>query len=266
VTRDNELVTLDAGREIWRERLNSRVTTPPLVAGERVFVVGVDRIVHAFDAQDGRKLWTLQRPGDALTLAQAAVLTPFKNTLLVGHGPRLLGVDPTAGTLRWEVAFASPRGTNEVERLADLVGPAARQGDAVCARAFQSSVGCADAERGSLLWSRTSGGVHNVAADEGFVFGADASGRISAWRAANGEVAWTSDRLLYRGLSGPAVFGPAVVFGDAEGLLHFFARDSGQPLQRLSTDGSAIVAPPLGVGPLLIAVTRAGGVFAFRQE
>jgi len=38
-------------------------------------VMGVDRIVHAFDALDGRRLWSYQRPGEALTLAQPGVLT-----------------------------------------------------------------------------------------------------------------------------------------------------------------------------------------------
>jgi GT2 family glycosyltransferase len=37
------------------------LATAPLVAGERVFVLTVDRIVHAFDAIDGRRLWTMQR-------------------------------------------------------------------------------------------------------------------------------------------------------------------------------------------------------------
>ena len=141
VTRDNELLTLEAGRVLWRDALKARVTTPPLVAGERVFVMGVDRVVHAYDVRDGRKLWTFQRPGDALTLAQPGVVSPFKDTLLVGQGPRLVGLDPLRGNVRWEVVLASPRGTNEVERLADLVGPAARHGDTVCARAFQSAVG-----------------------------------------------------------------------------------------------------------------------------
>jgi outer membrane protein assembly factor BamB len=43
------------------------VVTAPLVAGERVFVVGVDRSVQAFDAATGRLLWVMRRPGDALT-------------------------------------------------------------------------------------------------------------------------------------------------------------------------------------------------------
>ena len=142
-------MVFDAGKLLWRQRVPSRVVTPPLVAGERVFVMSVDRVVHAFDVLDGRRLWTLQRPGDALTLSQAGVIAAYKNTLLVGQGPRLAALDPLRGTLQWEVPMASPRGTNEVERLADLLGPALRLGDKVCARAFQSAVACVDASRGA---------------------------------------------------------------------------------------------------------------------
>jgi outer membrane protein assembly factor BamB len=263
VTRDNELAVFDQGKPTWRSRIGSRVTTPPLVAGERVFVVGVDRVVQAFDALDGRKLWTLQRPGDALTLSQRGVLRPFQDTLLVGQGPRLAGVDPSKGTLRWEVAIASPRGTNEVERLADLVGPASRVGGVVCARAFQAAVGCVDAQQGTLRWTRNIGGTEGVASDEQVVVAADASSRISAWKTASGDVAWNSERLLHRDLSAPLVRGETVVFGDLEGQLHFMSRADGTPQLRLPTDGSPVVSTALA-GGTIVAVTRSGGVFAFR--
>ena len=240
--------------------------TPPLVAGERVFVKTVDRTVHAFDALDGRKLWTFQRPGDALTLGQAGVLTSFKDTLVVGHGPRLLGVDPVRGTLRWEVPIASPRGTNEVERLADLVGPALRVGNQVCARAFQAAVGCVDGDRGTLQWSRNVGGVQAVGGGAVVVAGADASDRITAWRQASGEMAWTNEKFLHRGLSGAASIGKAVVFGDAEGQIHFLDQDTGEAVLRLPTDGSAVVGAPVVSGNTLVVVTRSGGVFAFKPE
>jgi outer membrane protein assembly factor BamB len=266
VTQDNELVTLDAGREIWRKPLPARVATAPLVAGERVFVMGVDRAVHAFDAQDGRKLWTLQRTGEALTLAQRSVLMAFKDTLVVSQGVRLTGVDPLRGTVRWETAVASPRGTNEVERLADLVGPALRVGDTICTRAFQSAVGCVNAERGTLSWTKNVGGVEGVGGDDKLLFGADASGRITAWNTANGEVAWTNERLLHRELSAPLAAGKTVLFGDLEGYVHFLARDSGTTLLRLPTDGSPVAAAPVQSGGTLLVVTRNGGLFAFRPE
>ncbi len=266
VTRDGELVTFDGGKPTWRKTLGVRVTTAPLVAGERVFVMGVDRVVQAFDVVDGRKLWVLKRADDPLALAQNGVLAAFKDTLLVGQGPRLAGVDPLNGNVRWEVPIGAPRGANEIERLADLVGPPARLGDTVCARSFQAAVGCVDAERGTVIWARNIGGLDAISADPEFVFAGDASDRLTAWKTPSGDVAWTSDKLQYRGLSAPLGTSRSVVFGDQDGVLHFLARDSGQALLRLPTDGSAIVAAPVAIGDTLLAVTRKGGLYAFRPE
>jgi outer membrane assembly lipoprotein YfgL len=265
VTRDGELVVFDQGAVKWRKALGTRVSTAPLVAGERVFVLGVDRAVQAFDVLDGRKLWILQRPGDPLTLAQSGVLGAFKNTLIVGQGPRMAGVDPTRGEVRWDVVVGSPRGANEIERLADLVGPAVRVGDTICARSFQAAVGCVDAEKGTTLWSKNIGGTDAVAADPDYVFAGDASDRITAWKA-NGDAAWTSDKLLYRSLSAPLSVGKTVVFGDEDGTLHFLSRETGDALLRLTTDGSAIVAQPVVSGTVMLVVTRKGGLFAFRPQ
>ena len=266
VSRDGELVVFDAGKPSWRKALGVRVATAPLVAGERIFVLGVDRAVQAFDAIDGRKLWSLQRPGDPLTLSQPGVLTAFKDTLVVGQGPRMIGLDPLRGSVRWDVAAASPRGTNEVERLADLVGPANRVIDSVCARSFQAAVACVNADRGTLVWTRNVGGTNALGGDEQFVFGADASDRVTAWRRVSGEVAWTHEKLLNHELSAPLSVGQTVVFGDAQGLVHWLSRDKGEAMLRLPTDGSAIVAGPVVSGTTMLVVTRNGGLFAFRPE
>jgi outer membrane protein assembly factor BamB len=246
--------------------LPSRVTTAPLVAGERVFVLAGDRSLHAYDALDGTKLWTVKRPSDPLTLSQGGVIAAFKDTLLAGQGPRLAGFDPMNGELRWEVTVGNPRGTNEVEQLADLVAPVGRIGDLVCVRSFQASVGCVNAERGALAWTKTVGGNEGVAADDQLVFGADASDRITAWKTGSGEVAWQSEKLLYRGLGAPLTTPRAVVFGDGEGVVHFLSRDKGDTLLRLTTDGSPIAAAPVVSGPTMLVVTRNGGLYAFRPE
>jgi len=266
VTRNNELVVFEQSSQRWRKALNSRVSTAPLVAGERVFVMGVDRVVEAFDALDGRPLWRLQRPTDALTLAEPGVLAPYKNTLLVGQGPRLLGVDSLRGSVSWEVALANPRGTNEIERLADLVGPPVRLGDVLCARAFQSAVACARLDNATLRWSRQVGGIEPVGGDTELVVGADASDRITAWKTASGDIAWTQEKLLYRDLSGPLVTEAAVLVGDFEGYVHALARDDGRLLARWSTDGSAVVAPPVRLGDTVLVVTRNGGIYAMRLQ
>jgi outer membrane assembly lipoprotein YfgL len=266
VTRDGDLVTLDAGKIIWRKHLNAAVYTAPFVAGERVFVLGVDRSVQAFDAVDGKQLWTYAKAGDALTLSQAGVLTAWQDTLLFGLGARLTALDPLKGTVRWEVPVAAPRGTNEVERLADLVGPAARVGSIYCVRAFQNGIGCVDAERVTALWSINLGGAQAVGADQDYVFAGDASDRLSARRRANGETVWLSDKFQNRKLSGMLPVGKVLVFGDLDGWVHFLDRSNGTPLLRLPTNGSPIVGAPVRAGNTIAVTTQDGAVFAFRPE
>lgn len=265
VNRDNELVVLDNGKVAWKKALPTPVVAAPLVAGERVFTLTLDRQVIAFDALDGRKIWELKRPGEPLTLAKAGVLMAYKDTLVVGQGPRLAGVDPLKGQLRWEASVATPRGTNEVERLADLVGPAVRQGDLLCARAFQSSVGCVNAERGSALWNRVTGGTNGVGADDQVVVAGDASDRLSAWKLANGDLAWSADQFQRRKLSEPVLLNKQVLVGDFEGQVHLLDRDTGKTRSRLATDGSPVVTVTL-LGDTALVATKSGGLFAIKAE
>lgn len=266
VTRANELVALDSGKEIWRKKLTAVAYTAPFVAGARVFVLTADRAVTGYDGQTGRKLWSQQRPGEPLVLRQGGVMLAVGNTLVVGLSGRMVGLDPLTGAVRWEAPLASPRGINDVERLVDLVGSVARDGDTVCARAFQTAVGCVNAARGAVLWTKPSNGNEGLSGDGRLVFGTEADGKVVAWKSENGERAWITDRLQYRALTAPLSLGRSVVIGDNTGLVHMLSREDGTPLNRLTTDGSPVAAAPVVAGNTLVVVTRNGGVYGFVPE
>ena len=266
VTRGNEVVALDNGREIWRQKLAAQAFTSPFVAGGRVFVLAADRSVNAFDGQTGRRLWTQQRPSEPLVLRQSGVMLAVGDTLVVGLAGRLSGLNPLNGSIRWEAPIASPRGINDVERLVDLVGSVSRLGNTVCARAFQASVGCVDAQRGALLWTKPANGAQGMDGDDRLVFGTEADGRVIAWLRADGERAWSTDNLRYRSLGSPLVVGRSIAIGDSAGFLHLLSRADGSVLNRLSTDGSPVAAAPVLSGNTLIATTRSGTVFGFAPE
>ena len=99
VNRNNELIALDGGREIWRQKLSAVSLTAPFVAGERMFVLSGDRSVTAFDAATGRKLWQQQRPGEALVLQQSGVILSVGDTLVVGLGRTFGGLNPQTGSV-----------------------------------------------------------------------------------------------------------------------------------------------------------------------
>ncbi len=266
VTTGNELVVFEGANALWRERLPGRVVTSPLVAGERVFVQMLDRGVRAYDAANARWLWQYQRAGsDPLALAQPGVLSAFRDTLLVGVGARLVGLDPSRGAVRFETSLGVPRGSNEVERLADLIGPAVRIDDDVCVRAFQLAVGCVDMNRGTLRWSRPQAGQQGLAGAGDVLVGADSAGRLVAWRSDSGETLWRVDRFQHRSLSTPAVWNELVVVGDYEGQLHFLSAQDGRTVARVSLD-DALNGPPRVVDGSLLVATRAGTLYALRSR
>ena len=266
VTQANDVVALQDGREIWRQKLSAQAYTSPFVAGGRVFVLAADRSVNAFDGQTGRKLWAQQRPYEPLVLRQSGVILAVGDTLVVGLAGRLAGLNPSNGNIRWEAPIASPRGVNDVERLVDLVGRVSRDGDIVCARAFQASVGCVNTARGNLVWTKPANGSQGLYGDDRFIFGTESDGTVQAWRRSDGEKAWSTDRLRYRNLSAPLVVGRSVAVGDFAGFVHLLSRDDGSLLNRLATDGSAIAAAPVLANNTLVTVTRNGGVFGFIPE
>ena len=266
VTRDNQVVALEGGRESWRRLLSTQSYTAPLVAGGRVFVLGADRSLSAYDARNGARIWQLDRPAEPLVLRQAGMLQAVGNTLVAGLAGRMVGIDPDNGSVRWEAPLAAARGTNDVERLVDLVGGVSRQGNVLCARAFQNAVGCVDAATGNLRWTKTASGATGVAGDSERVYGAESDGRVMAWRADTGDRAWSADQLRWRRLTGPLVLGRSVVVGDNTGLVHLLSREDGSPLNRLTTDGSGIAATPVVAANTLVVVTRSGGVYGFVPE
>lgn len=266
VTRANQVVALEGGRELWRHRLPTQSYTAPLVAGGRVFVLGADRSLTALDGRNGAKLWSLQRPAEPLVLRQAGVLLAVGNTLVAGMAGRLVGINPDDGNVRWEAPIAAARGTNDVERLVDLVGPVSRQGSIICARAFQTAIGCVDAADGTLRWSKPANGATGLAGDGQQLYGAEADGQVMAWRADTGERAWQTERLKWRQLTGPLVLGRSVVVGDSTGLVHLLSRQDGSALDRFATDGSGIAATPVAAGNTLVVVTRSGGVYGYRPQ
>ena len=265
VTLNNELVVLQSGKVLWRSRLTSQSYTHPLIAGERVFMMMADRSVLAYDLASGQRLWMQQRPGEPLVLKQNGVLMPFQNTLLVGLGGRLTAINPDNGQVKWDVPIANPRGINDLERLVDLVAKPSRVNNSVCVRAFQAQVGCVDALRGSILWTRASVGSQGVDGDAKTLIGTESNGMVQAWSRTTGDRLWDSDRLKYRELTGPLFTSKGVVIGDSGGWLYLLSSADGSLINRVQTssDGFASTPTALADGGFVV-LTRDGLLQAYQ--
>ncbi len=195
VTERGELVVLAADGKIQRTiSLGGVALEVPLLLGNTAVVRLADNRVAGWDLTAGTRRWVLQRNLPPLVLhaqsglagatqppeeAKTAVLGP-SDVLVNMPGGRLVWIDATTGAARWESQVATPRGSNEVERIVDLLGAPVAQGPDVCVASYQTLVACFGAESGRRLWSRNITATSPAAADARFVYVADDQSRLHA--------------------------------------------------------------------------------------
>lgn len=262
-SRRGELLTFGAdGKPGWRVQLTSDVLTPPLVGRGVVVIRTTDQRVTAFEIDSGKRRWTFSRTSPPLTLRAASDLAFAGDNVLVGFpGGRLVALALGNGAPRWEAVVAEPKGSTEVERLADIVGPVVVIGRDACAAAFQGRLTCVEHANGNLRWSRELSAGGGPAFDASRAFAVDSGGAVVALSRDAGASLWRNDKLANRQLSSPAVAGGAVLVGDFKGYLHALRADSGEFAGRLSLDG-AVVAPLRSWADGVIVQTQ-GGTLAF---
>jgi outer membrane protein assembly factor BamB len=264
-SEEGEVVALDAktGAVRWRARASSEVLAPPALGGGLVLVRSIDNRVFAFGADDGKRRWVYQRAPTSLVVRAPAGIAIEGDLLYAGFpGGRLAAIALANGALRWEAAVALPKGSTELERVADVIGDPATQGREVCAAAYRSRVACFDAASGRQLWARDVIALSGVTLDERYAFVTDERGAVHALDRANGQSVWKQDGLAYRQVSTPLARGEAVVVGDFEGYVHFLARESGAFLARQETDGAALRAMPVPLLGSVLVQTEGGGLYA----
>ncbi len=255
------------GKLRWKAQASSEVLSAPAIGLGVVVVRSMDNRVVAFDADTGTRKWSVQRTAPPLTLRTAPGITIAGSNAYVGlAGGRLLSLTLASGAPRWEVAVGDPRGVTELERIADISGTPVVSGREVCAVAYQGRVACFDVASGTPRWAAALSSDVGVATDERFVYAADERGALNAFARNGGTKAWRNNQLANRRLSTPVTSGRAVAVGDYQGYVHFFSKEDGSLLARVSTDGSPILAAPVVAGGNLVFQTQSGTVVALAAE
>lgn len=262
------ILAFDAdGKVRWKAQTSSEVLSLPVIGSGLVIIRSHDNRIIALDVETGVRRWVAQRAAPALTLRTASGMAIAESSVFVGlPGGRLVALALSNGGARWDVAVGNPRGTTELERIADVSGAPIIAGEDVCAVAYQGNVGCFNMTTGSARWVRPLSSDVGISVDEGFIFATDERGAVTAFTHGAGLNVWRNDKLANRHLSTPASFGRAVVVGDSQGYVHFLSRENGAFLGRVGTDGSAILSAPVVAGMNLIFQTQAGAVIALAVE
>ena len=268
-TSKGQLLAFDAGgKPLWKAQLSGEVLAPPAIDGTLIVARAGDGRIQGFDAANGKQRWAYQRSTPALSLRSYSGVVVDRGAVFAGFpGGRLVAVSAANGNVGWDSVVALPRGTTELERVADVMGPPVVDGDRVCAVAYQGRVACFDTQSGSTIWARDASSVSGMSADHRSVYLTDEKSAVVAFDKSSGTSLWKQDKLAGRGVSAPLAFGRFVIVGDFQGHVHLLSREDGSFAARLATDGAAIGAQPVALDENKILVqTRRGGLFAISVQ
>ena len=255
------------GTLLWKAKASSEILSPPALGEGLVVVRSGDNTLTAYDVQDGRRKWVYQRPMPALSLrVTAAPLIDGKYVFVGFPGGKLIAVSVANGAALWDGTVALPKGTTELDRVADITSVPVISGRTICSVAFQGRVACFDLTSGNLIWAREMSSSAGLTIDGRYLYVTDDKGAVHALDMASGASLWKQDKLFLRRLTAPVAQRGLIAVADVQGFVHFLNRDDGSFVARLPSDGSAVVAPLQTLGGNLLMQTSNGGIYAIEAQ
>ncbi|MFZ4536004.1 outer membrane protein assembly factor BamB [Propionivibrio sp.] len=255
------------GKLLWKAKATSEILSPPALGDGIVVVRSGDNRLAAYDALDGKRKWIYQRPTPALSLRVTSSPVIEGKFVFAGFpGGKLIAVSTSNGAAMWDGTVALPKGSTELDRVADITSAPVISGRTICAVAFQGRVACFDLSNGNLAWARDMSSAVGLAIDGRYLYVTDDKGSVHALDMASGASLWKQDKLSLRRVSAPLTRRGLIAVADVQGVVHFLNRDDGSFVARLTTDGSPVIAPLQALGSLLLVQTSNGGVYAIEAQ
>lgn len=268
-TPKGEVLAFDAatGKALWKVATSAEILAAPALSDDLVIVRGSDARILALDKSSGKRRWIYQRSTPALTLRSNVGVVVLPNGVAAGFpGGKLVLISLSNGAQLWEATVAQPKGTTELERVADITSSPVVVGDNICAVAVQGRVACFSISNGNQLWSRDISSIGGLDADDKAVYVSSDQGAVLAFDISNGFNLWKQDKLVNRDLSRPIVIGDAVLVADSLGTVHALKRQTGAFVARINTDNSPISAEPQRIPHGIVVQTLSGAVYALSAE
>lgn len=264
VDENNNLIAFDInGKQIWQTGIGVDVSSVPVGASGTFLVRGIDFSVVAYSTSNGAQRWKYVRQLPPLTLRVNTPVDVNNARVYAGFpGGRLVALDLNAGTVSWEGTLASPTGTTEIERIADVTGTPIYNFREVCAASFQGKLGCLDAVSSRPIWTVDFSAPSGASVDDRYIIAPNELGDMFAFSRSGGKQVWRIETFQRRVPTTPSVIGRAVAVGDFAGYVHFIERDTGKTIARTKVGSTAFTSQPVPVETDALIVQSRGGSVA----
>ena len=252
------------GLPAWSADVGSEVISIAGALDSTVIVRTNDNRILAYDLVTGDKLWTVTQTPPALTLRGGGVPLVLDGIVYAGmDNGKVIAISIESGNVIWEARVSVPSGRSELERIVDVDGQLAADGNNIYASSYHGRVVAINRTNGRIVWARDIASVSGVATDQSLVYVSDRDDNVWALEKETGVSVWKQEKLLYRELSAPVVQDKAVLVGDYKGFLHALSKEDGRITGRTNLSNDPIHMSPASTASRSFVIDTNGRLAAY---
>lgn len=260
-------VNASNGDIIWDFNVQSPIRSAPAAYGQVVIIVTLDNQTYAFNAQDGRVLWThkgFQVPTSISGQRMASI--KFSESYVPYSSGEIFALRIENGRKLWNDNLSSARRRDTLSTLADIGGYSVVTGDVVVATSNSGKTIAWDRVTGRRLWERNFGSTQPMWALGNYAVLLSLRSELLLFSLDNGKIVWNEPLKRYKNdnkqeeevaWTAPIVANERIYIANDLRELQSFDLKTGAPVRQFSLSAKAY-SPPVIVNQHLYILTNNG--------
>lgn len=233
------------GSLAWKTQLDSEILASPVVGSEIVVARSGDGKVYGLNTYDGSVIWTISRQLPRLTLRGESRPTVTQGVVFAGFADgNMAALEASTGRAIWDFPISFARGSNEIDRLADVDTDPLLVGDHLYITSYRDVTHALNIKTQRIDWSAEVSSFNSMAYDAVNLYISDRNGVIHQIDRRTGAINWSQAGLKLFSTSAPISFKSFVLVSDGDGSLYVLRKSNGDLIGRHKLGASTVVGQP----------------------
>jgi outer membrane protein assembly factor BamB len=266
-------LSVNDGKQIWKQRTDSPLSSSPAVIGTRAYVTSTDNQVYAVDTDTGEIVWSDQAIAESARILSSPS-PAVSNELLVApySSGELIAYLPANGRRLWQDTLTTVGRFTPLSAINDIAGHPTIDNGVVYAASYSGVLTAIDARAGQRLWAILFGSrLGPVVAGE-YLFIVGAEGQVACIQKIDGKIVWVRNlpefkkekkkkgRIVW---TGPLIASSRLIVASSEGNMLALSPQTGETIGELKL-GADILIQPIAAGGLIYVLTDKGQLVAIK--
>ena len=236
----------ESGSIAWQAPLSSEILASPVIDNGVVVARTGDGKVFGLSSYDGSVKWTISRQLPKLTLRGDSRPVLTQGVAFIGFSDgNMTALKAENGSALWDFPISFPRGTNEIDRLADVDTNPLLVGDFLYISSYQEVTHALDIRNQRIAWSSDVSSIHSLAYDAAYLYVTDKLGVVHQLDRTNGKKSWSQTALQHFAVSTPISVGPFVLVSEGDGGLYVLRKTDGAIVGKHRLGAKTIIGEPI---------------------